>query len=76
MKKDLDIASKQSGGEEKTPYEQAERYASGLKWSQYPRWIVTCNFEEFLVYDMEKPNGEPEQIFVKDLAKEFRTEER
>lgn len=24
-----------------------------------------------MVYDMEKPNGEPEQIFLKDLAKEY-----
>lgn len=38
---------------------------------QDPRWIITCNFAEFLVYDMEKPNGEPEQIFLKDLPKEY-----
>lgn len=40
-------------------------------YSQRPRWIITCNFAEFLVYDMEKPNGEPEQIFLKDLEKEY-----
>ncbi|MBR1555590.1 MAG: methylase, partial [Oscillospiraceae bacterium] len=39
--------------------------------SQHPRWIITCNFAEFLVYDMEKTNGEPEQIFLKDLPKEY-----
>ena len=54
-----------------TPFQQAQRYSAVLPYSQRPRWIITCNFEEFLVYDMEKPNGEPEQIFVKDLAKEY-----
>ena len=39
--------------------------------SKRPRWIVICNFSEFLVYDMEKPNYEPEQIFLKDLLKEY-----
>ena len=39
--------------------------------SEHPRWIVTCNFSEFLVYDMERPNAEPEQIFLKDLGKEY-----
>ena len=39
--------------------------------SEHPKWIVTCNFKEFLVYDMERPNGEPEQIFLKHLEKEY-----
>ena len=39
--------------------------------SQHPRWIVTCNFAEFLVYDMEKPNGEPEQILLENLGREY-----
>ena len=39
--------------------------------SKHPKWVVTCNFAEFLVYDMEKPNGEPERILLKDLPKEY-----
>lgn len=42
-----------------------------LPLSRHPRWIVICNFEEFLVNDMEKPNGEPEQILLKNLAKDY-----
>ena len=38
---------------------------------QRPRWIITCNFQEFLIYDMEKPTGEPESILLKDLPKEY-----
>ena len=69
--KDLRKPIKQSDGSLLTPFQQAKRYAAELPYSQRPRWIVTCNFEEFLVYDMEKPNGEPEQILLKDLAKEY-----
>ena len=69
--KDLRKAIKQSDGSLLNPFQQAKRYVTELPVSQHPRWIVTCNFEEFLVYDMEKPNGEPEQIFLKDLAKDY-----
>ena len=69
--KDLRKPIKQSDGSLLTPFQQAKRYAAELPYSQRPRWIVTCNFEEFLVYDMEKPNGEPEQILLKDLPKEY-----
>ncbi len=69
--KDLRKGIRQSDGSILSPFQQAKRYAAELPYSQRPRWIVTCNFSEFLVYDMEKPNGEPEQIFLKDLPKEF-----
>ena len=69
--KDLRKPIKQSDGSLLTPFQQAQRYSAVLPYSQRPRWIITCNFEEILVYDMEKPNGEPEQIFIKDLAKEY-----
>ncbi|MDE6672496.1 MAG: N-6 DNA methylase [Ruminococcus sp.] len=69
--KDLRKGIKQSDGTLLTPFQQAKRYASELPYSKRPRWIVTCNFSEFLVYDMEKPNGEPEQIFLKDLSKDY-----
>ncbi|WP_294484310.1 DNA methyltransferase [uncultured Ruminococcus sp.] len=69
--KDLRKAIKQSDGSLLNPFQQAKRYVTELPVSQHPRWIVTCNFEEFLVYDMEKPNGEPEQIFLKDFAKDY-----
>lgn len=69
--KDLRKPIKQSDGSFLNPFQQAKRYAAELPYSQRPRWIVTCNFQEFLIYDMEKPTGEPEQIFLKDLGKEY-----
>lgn len=69
--KDLRKAIKQSDGTLLTPFQQAKRYSAELPYSQRPRWIITCNFQEFLIYDMEKPNGEPESILLKNLAKEY-----
>lgn len=72
-KKGLNLRSpiKQSDGSLLTPFQQAQRYSAALPYSQRPRWIVTCNFEEFLIYDMERPTGEPESIMLRDLAKEY-----
>lgn len=69
--KDLRKPIKQSDGSLLNPFQQAQRYSAGLPYSQRPRWIITCNFNEFLVYDMENPKGEPEQILLKDLEKEY-----
>ncbi len=71
LDKNLRTGIKQSDGSVLSPFQQAKRYAAELPYSKRPRWIITCNFSEFLVYDMEKPNAEPEQIFLKDLPKEY-----
>lgn len=69
--KDLRKPIRQSDGSLLTPFQQAQRYSAVLPYSARPRWIVTCNFEEFDVYDMENPNGEPQRILLKDLGKEY-----
>jgi type I restriction-modification system DNA methylase subunit len=69
--KDLRAPIRQSDGALLNPFQQARRYVVGLPVSEHPRWIVTCNFSEFLVYDMEQPNGEPEQILLENLSKEY-----
>ena len=69
--KDLRAGIRQSDGSLLNPFQQARRYVVSLPVSEHPRWIVTCNFSEFLVYDMEQPNGEPEQILLENLGKEF-----
>ncbi len=61
----------QSDGSILSPFQQAKRYIVNLPVDEHPRWLITCNFEEFLIYDMNKPNGEPDQILLKDLPKEF-----
>ena len=69
--KDLRAGIRQSDNSLLTPFQQARRYVVSLPVSEHPRWIVTCNFCEFLVYDMEQPNGEPEQILLENLGKEY-----
>lgn len=70
-KKDLNQAIKQSDGTLLTPFQQAKRYSSELPYSERPRWIVTCNFVEFYIYDMEKPNDDPNIVKLADLGTEF-----
>lgn len=60
----------QSDGERLTPYGQAFRYNNYLPYDEKAKWIVVSNFTEILIYNMNKPNVEPEQIFLKDLPKE------
>ena len=69
--KDLRKGIVQSDGSLLNPFQQARRYVVSLPVSEHPRWIVTCNFSEFLVYDMEQPNAEPEQILLENLGKEY-----
>ena len=69
--KDLRKPIKQSDGTMLTPFQQAQRYVLGLPVSQHPRWIVTCNFKEILVYDMENPNSEPQEILLENLGCEY-----
>lgn len=68
--KDLRKGIKQSDGTFLTPFQQAQRYAMNLPYSQRPRWIITCNFTEFYVYDMERPSGDPAVIALTDLPEE------
>ena len=53
---DASVRSKKAGAE--TPYQQAKWYADNLPFSVRPRWIITCNFDEFRIYDQEKENQE------------------
>lgn len=69
--KDLRKGVKQSDGSFLTPFQQAKRYSIELPYTERPRWIVTCNFKEFLIYDMQKPTGDPESLLLKDLPKEY-----
>lgn len=67
----LNRGYKQSDGTFLRPYEQARRYAGFLPHDQNPRWIVVCNFQEFQIYDMNRPNDEPETLRLANLEKEY-----
>ena len=69
--KNLKQPIRQSDGSLLTPFQQAKRYTAELPYSERPRWIVVSNFEEFHIYDMEKPYGDPEIIYLKDFPTEY-----
>ena len=68
---DLKKGYRQSDGSVMTPFSQARRYAGYLPHDKNPRWIVVCNFREFHIHDMNRPNDTPEVILLSDLEKEF-----
>ena len=69
--KDLNKGYVQSDEQILTPYQQAKRYANELPRDEYPRWIVTCNFAEFHIHDMNHPHDEPQVVLLKDLEKDY-----
>ena len=67
----LDKAASQSDGQELTPFGQAKRYSDWLPASQRADWIVTCNFKEIQIHDMEKPKAAPEVVYLADLETQW-----
>lgn len=70
LDKDMKKGIRQSDGSYLSPFQQAKRYITELPVSKHPRWVITCNFSTFYVYDMERPQGEPEVIKLENLESE------
>lgn len=68
----LDEKEPQSGGELLTPYEQAKRYDNNLPKSDKADWIVTCNFREIWIYNMNTSVPEPEKINILELPDKYK----
>ena len=72
--KALDQKIHNSGDIDLTPYEQAKRYSDNLDFSERARWIVTCNFAEIWIYDMNQVNTkdfEPTTIRLPELQDKY-----
>ena len=68
----LDHKINQSDNLELTPYEQAKRYADHLPNKSRPNWIVTCNFDEFHIHDLNSESPERyETVHLEDLPNEY-----
>ena len=67
---DMKKGMRQSDGTLLKPFQQAKRYITELPVSKHPRWVITCNFSTFYVYDMERPQEDPEVIELANLEKE------
>jgi len=67
----LDKKGHQSGGIELTPYEQAKRYNDNLPYDEKARWIVTSNFAEIWIYDMNMRVPEPVKLTLAELQSKY-----
>ena len=63
----------QVGHDGMTPFEQALMYNDNLPFSEKARWIVTSNFAEIWIYDMDKrkPDEEIIKVSLENLEKEY-----
>lgn len=61
----------QAGHGGKTPYEQAKEYDNGLPFDEKSRWIITSNFSEIWIYDMNQKKPEPVKIMLEDLQAKY-----
>lgn len=72
--KNVDLTQKyERNGKKVTPYEQAKSYDNDLPYNEKARWIVTCNFKEFRVYDMAEYSADKLKAIIelKDFEKYF-----
>lgn len=62
---------KQSDGTWLTPMQQMIRYANAMNYDEMPRWGISCNFQEFMIFDFNNKHSEPERIKLADLPDDF-----
>ena len=67
---DLSKPEKQSDGSMLTPFQQAKRYYDWLPMSQKGRYVLTCNFKEIHVHNMETPSEPPPIIKINKVTRE------
>lgn len=68
--KELKGKIKQSDGQFLTPFEQAKKYITEMPVDMHPKWVITCNFKSFLIYNMNTPKGEPFEILLENLEQD------
>ena len=63
----LERKAAQSGDISLTPYEQAKRYNDNLPYDEKARWIITSNFAEIWVYDMNARVPTPQKFSIENM---------
>ena len=66
----VNLDAPQAGHGGLTPYDQAAEYDAARPFDEKARWIVTCNFDEFRIYDRAKPLASPLTLKLGNLPKE------
>ena len=68
----LPLDKPQAGHKGKTPLEQAQEYDDGLRFEEKSRWIITSNFEEIWIYDMNVKPLKPIAVKLDELPTKYR----
>ena len=66
----VNLDAPQAGHGGLIPYDQAAEYDAARPFDEKARWIVTCNFDEFRIYDRAKPLAPPLTLKLGNLPKE------
>ena len=61
----------QAGHNGQTPYEQAKYYDNYLPFNEKARWIITSNFAEIWIYDMNARVPEPVKLTLSELQAKY-----
>ena len=69
--KGIKLDRPQAGHNGLTPYEQAKEYDNYLPFDEKARWIVTSNFDEIWIYDMNQQRPEPTKLLLADLQAKY-----
>ena len=70
--KALDHKIMNSGSIELTPYDQAKRYNDNLPYDEKARWIITSNFSDIWIYDMNARVPEAVKISLDEIPSKYR----
>ena len=69
--KALDHKIMNSGSIELTPYDQAKRYNDNLPYDEKARWIITSNFSDIWIYDMNARVPETVKISLDEIPSKY-----
>ena len=69
--KALDQKIMNSGSVELTPYDQAKRYNDNLPYDEKARWIITSNFSDIWIYDMNAKVPEAVKISLDEIPGKY-----
>ena len=67
----ISLDKPQYGHEGMTPYEQAKYYDNYLPYDEKARWIITSNFSEIWIYDMNAKVPKPEKLLLENIQDQY-----
>lgn len=62
----------QHGSKKLTPFQQAKEYDNDVLFDSHARWIITSNFKQFFIYDMNKMGFPHIEIELRNLKRDYR----